>query len=266
MVRILLACALVAAVVVPAVHAHALAAPTNLEPPSLVVSPAVASYLRPTPGSWSGAPTSFTYQWLFCPGGGGPADGSACTATTPPLADTGPLLVEKSEIGFSFRVRVAATNVDGSTSVVSDASPAAIEPDLSFITGCPTADQAGPVSIDQVMSPARLEVDARASTPAVITGSTQRLILRFHVIACDGKSVRGARVYATPTPFQQFIGPERSTGPDGWASITLTRERFFPATPRQQNLIVFVRASKAGQDLLGGISTRRLVSFPVRLS
>ena len=52
----------------------------------------------------------------------------------------------------------------------------------------------------------------------------------------------------------------------GFAILTLSRGRFFPATPQQQNLIVFVRARKSGEDLLGGISTRRLVSFRVDLN
>jgi hypothetical protein len=99
----------------------------------------------------------------------------------------------------------------------------------------------------------------------VITRSTLTITLRFHVIACDGQTVRGALVYATPTPYQQFAGVERSTGAEGWATLTMTRQRFFPATPQQQNLIVFVRARKPGDDLLGGISSRRLVSFRVRL-
>ena len=85
------------------------------------------------------------------------------------------------------------------------------------------------------------------------------------MLACDGRSVRNVRVYATPTPFQQFTPVERPTDGTGWATLVMTRQRFFPATPQQQNLVVFVRARRAGEDPLGGISTRRLVSFRVRL-
>jgi hypothetical protein len=85
------------------------------------------------------------------------------------------------------------------------------------------------------------------------------------VYACDHQTVRGALVYATPVPYQQFSGPEVTTDNRGIATITLTRQRFFPATPRQQLLVLFVRARKPGEDPLGGISGRRSVSFRVRL-
>ena len=101
-------------------------------------------------------------------------------------------------------------------------------------------------------------------TPSVITRNTQRITLRFEIVACDDQGVIGALVSAEPVPFNQFTGAERATDATGWATLTLTRQRGFPAASQQRNLVVFVRARKPGEDLLGGISNRRLVSFPVR--
>ena len=90
--------------------------------------------------------------------------------------------------------------------------------------------------------------------------------MRFHVSACSGRSISGALVYATAVPYSQFSIPtEAPTGSDGWATMTMHQDRYFPASPRQQQLTVFVRARKSGEALLGGVSTRRLVSFPVHL-
>jgi hypothetical protein len=257
------ATALVGAVVVPAVRARGSAGPVNTKAPSLVVVPAAGSLLNVTRGEWSPPDSKLAYLWLFCKGG------SDCMAPNqPPYPDPNDFLLERSDIGFSFRVREFATDpVSGEQAqAVSDLSPVTIEPqgDLGF-TGCPPVRDTSGLGINQIQPPARLQIDRHTSSPAVITRSTQRLTLRFHVVACDGLNVQGALVYATPTPYQQFVGPERATNADGWAAVTLTRERFFPATPRQQNLIVFARARKSGEDLLGGISTRRLVSFRVRL-
>jgi hypothetical protein len=108
-------------------------------------------------------------------------------------------------------------------------------------------------------------IDKQQIVPSPVTRSTQTIRIRFHVSACTGRSVEGALVYATPTPYQQFSATEQPTGADGWATLTMRRLRFFPASNQQQLLVVFARARKPGEDLLGGISTRRLVSFPVRL-
>jgi hypothetical protein len=110
-------------------------------------------------------------------------------------------------------------------------------------------------------------VDGQSVTPSVITKSTQDVTVKFHVSACGGRSIQNALVYVTAVPFEQFSIPaETPTGADGWATLTMHQDRFFPASARQQLLAVFVRARKSGDPDLGGISTRRLVSFRVNLN
>jgi hypothetical protein len=102
-------------------------------------------------------------------------------------------------------------------------------------------------------------------TPQPVTLGTSSLTVRFRVTACGGRPVHGALVYTTAVPYNQFTTSEQPTASDGWATMNLRRLRGFPATPRQQLLVMFVRARKPGESLLGGISTRRLVSFHVNL-
>ena len=71
----------------------------------------------------------------------------------------------------------------------------------------------------------------------------------------------------TAVPFNQFtIGPEQPTDDNGNVTIQMSRQGGFPAANRQQLLVFFVRARKAGEPTLGGISTRRLVSTSVDLN
>ena len=102
--------------------------------------------------------------------------------------------------------------------------------------GCPTSGT-GTLDIKDATPPARLLIDGQQISPSVVTRSTQDLTVRFHVTACGGRPVQGALLYATAVPFSQFtIPPEATTGSDGWASLTMHQDRFFPASSRQQLL------------------------------
>jgi hypothetical protein len=120
--------------------------------------------------------------------------------------------------------------------------------------------------VADVGSPARLLIDGQQANPSVVHRGTQQISLRYHVSACGGRSVQGALVYATAVPFNQLnIPAEQTTGQDGWASLTFNTMAGFPVSPHQQLLAIFVRARKSGENLLAGISTRRLFSVPVGL-
>ena len=263
-VVVLLGAAFAAALVVPSVYARGQVAPVNTAAPTIAYPLGIGATLTMTQGTWSNSPTSFTYQWLRCGRDGGAADGTGCTAPSAPTTTPPEVLLEREDAGSTWRARVTATNTTG-TGIAVSAATGPVDNLGANLTGCPDVHGTGNVHVSEFSPPARLLVDRRQMTPSVVTRSTQRITLRIHVVACDDRDVIGALVYVTPTPFNQFTHAEQLTNATGWATLTLNRLRAFPATPQQRNLIVFVRASKPGEDPLGGISSRRLVSFPVRL-
>ena len=232
-------------------------APVNTVPPSISGTAQQSQTLTANNGTWTGtAPITYRYQWLRCNrNGNGCSDISGATERT--------YLVRAADVDRTVRVRVTATNNDGSASATS-APTAVVTRSGAGATGCPSGT--GPVNITSLAPPARLTIDGQSLAPSPVGRSAQTLTARFHVSACGNRAVQGALVYVTATPYNQFsIPPEASTGADGWAQLSMNRLGGYPATPRQRLLVMFVRARKNGETLLGGVSSRRLVSFPVNL-
>jgi hypothetical protein len=240
--------------------AGAAQAPGNTEPPQISGTPQVGSTLTATEGRWSRNPTDINLQWRRCDENGGSCSNiSGAEGTT--------YVLKAVDAGNTIRVTATARNADGTATATSTPTavirPAATPPPAG--NGC---QGAGPtVQISGLAPPERLNVDRASSTPAVVGGSTQRVSLRVRISACNGKPVQGALVYVTAVPYNMFsVPPEATTGADGVAQLSMNRLRGYPATPRQQLLVLFIRARKQGESLLGGISSRRLVSIPVNLS
>jgi hypothetical protein len=238
------------------------AAPTNQSPPTVSGTAEDGQTLTASNGNWNGTtPMTFTYQWRRCDNNGG-----SCSSISGATDKT--YALKPVDVGNTLRVRVTAKNSDGSataTSVPTAVVKSAPTPPPTHQNGCPTSGT-GAVDVKDVSLPALLLIDGQQASPTPITKSTTDLTIKIHVSACNGRPVQNALVYVTGVPYSQFsIPPEAATDATGWATLTLHQDRFFPASPRQQLLAVFVRARKPGENLLSGISARRLISFPVRL-
>jgi hypothetical protein len=234
------------------------AGPPNTALPTITGTATVGSTLTAVPGTWTGTSVTFTYQWRRCD-----AQGANCSAITGATQTT--YTVASGDVGSTLRVNVTGTNATGANTVSSAQTAVVTSVPAPPATGCPVDKSTTPINVSQVSPPAHLVIDRQQATPQPIRRDTQTIVLRIHISACSGRSIVGALVYQTATPYSQFSESEQPTGPDGWATLRLQRLRFFPASQQQQLLVVFVRARKPGEDLLGGISARRLVSFRVNL-
>jgi hypothetical protein len=90
------------------------------------------------------------------------------------------------------------------------------------------------------------------------------IVARFRVTDTRGFVIQGALVYALGLPYSWTANAaEQPTDASGWATITL---RPLAGMPIGQSgaLVIFVRARKPGDDLLAGVSTRRLVQDSIR--
>jgi len=226
-------------------------APTNTAAPGVKGTLQVGSTLTADQGTWDGSPTGYAFAWSRCD-----ANGDSCAQIDGATSATYTLL--QADAAGTLRVAVTATNADGSTQFVS--APSALVPGTG---GCPAG--AGTIQIADLQPPARLSIDAATIAP-LVTLTTRTIRLHVLVTACGGRPVQGGSVFATPIPYNQFSGPERTTGADGTVTLAQKRQAGFPARSRNQHLLaVFVRATKPGDPVLGGVSTRRTVAFRVNL-
>jgi hypothetical protein len=237
------------------------AKPVNSSPPTISGTAQEGSTLTGNRGTWDNTPTDYKYFWARCGKGGGSCGniGGAHALT---------YTLKSVDVGNTLRFRVDAKNADGTTSAFSVPTAVVIAatkpPPPPPATGCPSGT--GPIQVANLTSPALLLIDQQQTDPSVVHSGTNQLIVRYHVSACGGRSVQGALVYATAVPFNQLSIPaEQATGSDGYAELDFRMLPGFPVSSKQQLIAIFTRARKSGENLLGGISSRRLFSVQVNL-
>ena len=130
--------------------------------------------------------------------------------------------------------------------------------------GCPTNKSLKTAPIADLAPPARTQIEAFDVLSGPVNSQTQTFTLKVRVgSTCSGIDIKGASVYVTAVPYNQFSIPaEELTGDDGTATLVFRRDANFPASSKQQQLTLFIRATKPGEANgdLAGVSTRRLVA------
>jgi hypothetical protein len=223
-------------------------APKNTALPSIKGTAQDNQTLTAAIGTWTGtAPITYGYQWYRCD-----ANGNNCAAIGGATGST--YRVASSDVGHRLRVTVTAKNVAGS--IWATSPPTAVA-----LAAGPTGG--GAISITSVSLPNRLIIDQLKFSPTTIGSRTTPIVARFHVSDSNRNSVSGALVYAVGVPANRVSkAAEVTTAADGWATVTFVPGRALPF--RKGSLVtIFVRARKAGENVLGGVSTRRLVSIRV---
>jgi hypothetical protein len=217
-------------------------APVSTTLPQISGTATIGATLQASAGTWSGVPPiSFAFQWVRnnARGGWDPIPGAAAQAYTLVAAD----------LGHKLFVQVKATNANG--------SGFADSPQIGPVAG---AAGAVAVPVASVSLPDRLVVSRVQASPAIVR-SRQPVVIRFRVTDLQGHPVQGALVYALGLPYGWVANaPETPTAGDGWATIVLRPTVRLPLH-RGGALVLFVRTRKPGENLLAGVSTRRLVQI-----
>ena len=208
-------------------------------------------------GEWDGrTPITFSYQWRLCKSAGtGCADIAGQTGAT--------YTVRAADVNNRLRVRVTATNPDGSATAASNATPVVVSKTNPLPPGSPIgavrlASGTTSVPVSSVTIPNRLVISALQFSPPVVR-SRVPFSARFRVTDTRGFAVRDALVRVIGVPYSRIRQTsEQATDMNGWAHIQLTPTARL--TLRNGYYItMFVRARKQGDELLAGVSTRRLV-------
>jgi hypothetical protein len=227
-------------------------APTLTALPTITGVATSGQTLTATRGGWSGTtPMTWTYQWQRCD-----AQGNSCSNIIGAAAATH--LLGSADVQRRLRVTVTARNDAGSraatsgpTALVVQAPPPGPAGQFKLPNGMTS------IPVTSVAPPERLIVDQVSFSPNPVR-SRAPFTATFRVVDTRGYVVRDALVFVRSTPLVTLTPAERQTGQDGTVIIQIVPEPSFRLQDGY-NVQFFVRARKAGENVLAGVSTRRLV-------
>jgi hypothetical protein len=227
------------------------AKPFNTTQPSISGTAVVGNVLKANRGQWGGDdPITYSFVWLRCNDKGDNC-GEIQGANDPEYE------IRDSDTGRTIRVRVIARNDRGSTSAISN--PTGVVG--SNQPPPPPPGSSVPVG-DLKAAGDRLVVSSVQFSPNPVRSRTAPITVRVRVTARGSRPVSGALVFVRGTP-RVVSGQTQATQADGWVTLTLVPNEFFPQPRNGFNVQFFVKAYRKGDPGLGGIAGYRLVQVPL---
>ena len=157
---------------------------------------------------------------------------------------------------------MTAKNGAGSTSVQSN--PTAVITGSGGVTGplpdgavkLPSGKYSIPVS--SVSLPTQLVIDKVKFSPNPIRSRTEPIVIRVHILDTRGYAVRDTLVFIRSVPLVTTTPQELPTAQDGWVTFQIFAKPDFPLQ-KDHYVQFFARVRKAGDTVLVGVGSRRLV-------
>ncbi len=230
--------------------------PANSAAPTISGNATVDQTLTAAAGTWVGdEPITYSYVWLQCD-----SAGNACGSIPGATAST--YKVARTLVGKTIRVKVTGTNSRGSADAFSQNTAAVQE---AAGGGGGGGGQVIPLpnggkSVDAADIPAgeRLIVNKVVFNPNPVNSRSTPIQATITVKDTRGNYVRNAIVFIRSTPILTSGGDGQKTATDGTITYSLSPKSNFPLK-NNYNVQFFVKAYRAGDPTLAGISGTRLV-------
>ena len=261
------------ALILPSAGSSAEAAvPRNTAEPRISGRAEQGRTLSATRGTWTGGRLTYAFRWVRCGAGGGLPDGSDCVAISGATGST--YVLTSADVGFRMRVRVTATNPDGSRTAASNPTAAVVGPPVLLsppnvrgvvLVGSVVTAEPGTWTGRQPITFAYrwLRCNSAGGDCVEIAGATGRTYrvtsadvgrkLRFNVTArnaiasvtvISGESTTGAEPLpagAVKLPSGEYSIPATSVSSNQRLVVAEVRFSPNPVTNRRQTIVVRIR-------------------------
>jgi hypothetical protein len=151
--------------------------PVNTGPPVISGQLFVGQTLSTTNGTWTGSPTSYTYQWEDCN-----SSGTSCTSIAG--ATIGEYTLTHADIGYTIRVLVTAHNASGLSAPAESVATAVVGPG---VPQSPTVE--GTVPFTQTLATTCSPVKLGPFLPGITNAYSNTCVLKATSTAAESKLV-----------------------------------------------------------------------------